>query len=256
MMLQKDNKKYNGFTLIELLVVISIIAILMAIMMPALSAARDQAKRTMCGSNSRSIGMACAQFGVDNDNWLPMYDGGRFTGSPFEGKYPHAGYWYVDIAPYLDYNNEFKDYLNRSVAGDPKNASVKGYDAPKILSCPALSLKDTNGVTSLAFGWNWRYAGYQYRSDYQGNWWKPRRSTQLKNASQGGILGENRWDVDYIYAWGGMSTSPGKYYYGSRHRGGSYYLCADGHLEFASYENLVEDFLSEGPITIIKPVVR
>ncbi len=254
-MVLKNNKIYKGFTLIELLVVISIIAILMAIMMPALSAARDQAKKTMCGSNSRSIGLACAQFGVDNDNWLPMYDGGRFAGSPFQGMYPHTGYWYAEIASYIGYQ-EYSDYLNRSVAGDPKNASLKGYAAPKVLSCPSLAVKDTNGVTSLAFGWNWRYAGYQYRSDYQGSWWKPRRSTQINNASASAILGENRWDVDYIHAWGGLSTSLGKYYYSDRHRGGSYYLCADGHLEFAQYGELVEDFLSKGSITIIKPVIR
>ncbi|MFI4910185.1 MAG: type II secretion system protein [Sedimentisphaeraceae bacterium JB056] len=252
----KSNKKRNAFTLIELLVVISIIAILMSIMMPALSVARDQAKKTLCGSNSRSIGMACAQFGIDNDDWLPMYDGGRFSGSSYEGKYPHKGYWYVDIASYLDYDSSYADYLDRSVAGDAKQASERGYEAPKILSCPSLSAKDTNGVKSLAFGWNWRSAGYRYDSSYQGNWWKPRRSSMIKNASTSAILGENRWDVPYIYAWGGLSTVPGKYYYSDRHRGGSHYLCADGHLEFAEYDFLVEDFLSGGSITEIKPSIR
>jgi prepilin-type N-terminal cleavage/methylation domain-containing protein len=254
-MLLRDNKKRNAFTLIELLVVISIIAILMAIMMPALSVARDQAKKTLCGSNSRSIGMACAQFGIDNNDWLPMYDGGRFNGSPYEGRYPHKGYWYVDIAPYLDYES-YTDYLDRSVAGDAKQASERGYDAPKILSCPALPISKTNGVSSLAFGWNWRYAGYRYDSAFEGNWWKPRRSSMIKNASTAAILGENRWDVPYIYSWGGSSPEPGKYYYSDRHRGGGHYLCADGHLEFAEYDFLVEDFLAGGSIVEIEPSRR
>lgn len=254
-MVLRNYKKQRGFTLIELLVVISIIAILMAIMMPALSVARDQAKKTLCGSNSRSIGMACAQFGIDNDDWLPMYDGGRFTGTSYQGMYPHTGYWYKDLAPYLDYES-YTDYLDRGIAGDAKQASIRGYEAPKILSCPALSVKETNGVKVLAFGWNWQNAGYHYDSAFNGNWWKPRRSSMIKNASTSAILGENRWDVDYIYAWGGLSTSPGKYYYSDRHRGGSHYLCADGHLEFAEYDALVEDFLSGGSITNMKPSNR
>ncbi len=49
-------KSKNGFTLIELLVVISIIALLVSILMPALSVAREQAKRTVCMTNLKSIG--------------------------------------------------------------------------------------------------------------------------------------------------------------------------------------------------------
>ena len=60
-----------GFTLIELLVVISIIAVLMAIMMPALAKAREQARRIICGTNFRQIGLALAVYAEDNDKCLP-----------------------------------------------------------------------------------------------------------------------------------------------------------------------------------------
>ncbi len=63
--------KQNGFTLIELLVVISIIAILMALTLPATSLARGLAKRIACKSNLHSIGWAFRMYLDDNDNKMP-----------------------------------------------------------------------------------------------------------------------------------------------------------------------------------------
>ncbi|MFI4911886.1 MAG: type II secretion system protein [Sedimentisphaeraceae bacterium JB056] len=58
----------KGFTLIELLVVISIIAILMAIMMPALAKVREQAKRTVCMTSLKQWGVIFSMYTNDNDN--------------------------------------------------------------------------------------------------------------------------------------------------------------------------------------------
>ncbi len=71
-------KKTNGFTLIELLVVISIIAVLMSIMMPALGKAREVAKNAMCRSNTKNVALAALLWSEDNDGWaLPgLWDRG------------------------------------------------------------------------------------------------------------------------------------------------------------------------------------
>jgi len=60
-----------GFTLIELLVVITVIVMLMAITLPAVSLAKGMTKRTICKSNLRSIGWAFRMYLDDNDNKMP-----------------------------------------------------------------------------------------------------------------------------------------------------------------------------------------
>lgn len=61
-----------GFTLIELLVVISIIALLIAILLPALAAAKEDAQRTVCGTHLRGIGQLAAEFAASNRGYFPQ----------------------------------------------------------------------------------------------------------------------------------------------------------------------------------------
>ena len=63
----KNMKKWKGFTLIELLVVISIIALLMAILMPALGRARKQARHVVCEANLRQWGLTFGLYSADSD---------------------------------------------------------------------------------------------------------------------------------------------------------------------------------------------
>ncbi|MHA1471277.1 MAG: type II secretion system protein, partial [Candidatus Asgardarchaeia archaeon] len=64
--------KKKGFTLIELLVVIAIIALLVSILMPALAKAREMARRIVCASQQRDVGLAIAMYENENKGSAPV----------------------------------------------------------------------------------------------------------------------------------------------------------------------------------------
>jgi len=68
-------KHKNGFTLIELLVVIAIIAILAAMLLPALASAKEKAKRTQCINDLRQLAVGCNIYSGDNEDWFPTWGG-------------------------------------------------------------------------------------------------------------------------------------------------------------------------------------
>ena len=86
---RKDTRqnKNSGFTLIELLVVISIIALLMAIMMPALGKVREQAKTVVCLSRLKQFGLMFEMYANENNDSLP-------------GGWNSGRMWMVDLLPY------------------------------------------------------------------------------------------------------------------------------------------------------------
>ena len=81
----KENSilKKRAFTLIELLVVIAIIALLLAILMPGLNLAKQKAKKLVCLSNHKQIGIGLTSYTVDNDQKFPLFPGEGGNGVPY-----------------------------------------------------------------------------------------------------------------------------------------------------------------------------
>jgi prepilin-type N-terminal cleavage/methylation domain-containing protein len=80
----------DGFTLIELLVVISIIALLIGLLLPALAAARDSARAMACGSNQRQIGIALSSYYADSDGYFPY---ALIDAAVLPTDYPDGDWW-------------------------------------------------------------------------------------------------------------------------------------------------------------------
>ena len=96
--------KKHVFTLIELLVVIAIIAILAAMLLPALQQARDRAKLINCTNNLKSCGMFSSNYAQDNNDWAPFAYRNPNGGASYSGYAPwDVGTWPVLLGPYAGY---------------------------------------------------------------------------------------------------------------------------------------------------------
>jgi len=121
----------NGFTLVELLVVISIIGLLVALLMPTLSQAREAAKNTQCTSNLRQIGLANHQYAASNKNFMVM----SRDGYTFQGSAAGAFYWFQQL--------QRDEFLTRNIQTVPGNA----------LTCPTNPYR-YNAALYVNYSWS------------------------------------------------------------------------------------------------------
>ena len=137
-------RKWKGaaFTLIELLVVIAIIAVLAALLLPALAAAREKARRTSCISNLRQVGLATESYTSDYGGYLPSWTGWKawtwcrtgYVGDMYTYTDPGVPVWdnTCDLASHNSSWNSIlavarrpHQYVNAWYSGRPGNAPVR-----------------------------------------------------------------------------------------------------------------------------------
>lgn len=124
----------SGFTLIELLVVISIIAVLIGILLPALGNARQSATRVVCMANMRGIGQSLEIYRDDNDRAMPIMRE-QWTASPAEDLDPPMPGDYAASLDYLTLPRVLEAY---SDAPAPRSeTSEDGWSAADPWACPA-----------------------------------------------------------------------------------------------------------------------
>jgi prepilin-type N-terminal cleavage/methylation domain-containing protein/prepilin-type processing-associated H-X9-DG protein len=128
----KQNSSSPGFTLIELLVVIAIIAILAALLLPALSMAKQQAQATKCMSNMRQLTIAFTAYTGDFKGMFPVNDESVSAASAAGGN-AQTGW----IEGWLDYNGSSDD-TNTALLTVASNAMIGPYiQSPGVFRCPA-----------------------------------------------------------------------------------------------------------------------
>jgi len=140
----------RAFTLIELLVVIAIIAILIALLLPAVQQAREAARRTQCKNNLMQLVLAVHNYEMAFELLPP---GVVNQTGPIKNE--EQGYhvsWTVQLLPYIDKGNVYRNFDFSVGVYDPKNAGPRAISIPT-LNCPsAANFRDDEMVQDSNYG--------------------------------------------------------------------------------------------------------
>jgi prepilin-type N-terminal cleavage/methylation domain-containing protein/prepilin-type processing-associated H-X9-DG protein len=199
----------GAFTLIELLVVIAIIALLAALMLPALARAREKARQTVCLGQFRQISFGTRLYADDNSDEFPRSQHSAFT----HGQQP----WGRALAPYL------------GARGTTWTNLLAG-----LYHCPS-----DRRTTPWSYGLN-VYFELGPDDDYRGKPQTWRRVTQVPRPERTILFAENASGADHIMPNFWTSASDAVDVASRRHGARANYSFVDGHAEARDFKTIYD----------------
>lgn len=200
---------WHAFTLIELLVVIAIVAILAALLLPALGKAKESARATQCLSNMRQIGLAARLYADENDDELPRSQHSAFAHGQLV--------WGRAIAPLLG-----------------SSATAWTNLLQGVYHCPT-----DKRPTPWSYGMN-VYFELGPDDDYTGKPQTWRRTTAISHPAATVQFAESASSADHIMAHFWITPTDAADVDSRRHKARANYAFVDGHAELRKLESVYQ----------------
>ena len=168
-------RRTRGFTLVELLVVVAIIGVLVALLMPAVQAARESARRAQCQNNLKQIALACTNHMQQFQHFPSSGWGFMWTGDPNRPPgHAQPGGWAYNILPFLEQSSIHDLGKGLTNLSDPAVVSQLRADLAEqkssplpIFHCP--SRRAPIGYPAAEISWNANQPSKLAKTDYAAN---------------------------------------------------------------------------------------